>query len=181
MSLLPIPVLEPTKKKEGRLTMPHSMPTIRTQQGDKSATSQSHSKRQFNSSFVGLLRLYLMSTCIIFLSGCADPVWAEQGFATYYTTKSCQREGTSGTRTANGEFYLEDRLTCALPHRDFHGVYRVTSLKTGKSVIVRHNDLGPGLGARRRGVVIDLTPASYLVLGHRLSEGKIAVNVERIS
>ena len=35
-------------------------------------------------------------------------VEAAEGYATYYTVASCQREGTSGVWTANGERYQEN-------------------------------------------------------------------------
>lgn len=105
-----------------------------------------------------------------------------EGIATFYTVKSCQREGTSGVYTANGERYNERALTCALRRRDWGGMYRVTNLANGRSVIVRHNDYGPGKGPTRRGVVVDLSPAAFDALGGRRGEtwGEINVSVERI-
>ena len=104
----------------------------------------------------------------------------ETGWATYYTAESCQREGTSGVWTASGEKYREQSMTCALPHRRFGQTYRVQSLKTGRSVAVRHNDFGPSEKCRRRGVVVDLTPRAFSELGHPLSEGRIKVSVVEI-
>lgn len=124
--------------------------------------------------------LRLIPPLLLLLTGIPGVSWAETGWASWYSKKSCQREGTSGVYTASGDLYLEDRMTCALPHRDFHGTYRVTSLATGKSVLVRHNDAGPGRGARARGTIIDLTPAAFSALGHPLSEGRIPVTVEKI-
>lgn len=98
---------------------------------------------------------------------CASSVRAEDGTASYYTVKSCQREGTSGIWTASGERYNEEALTCALPWRPDGREYMVYSHETGKSVVVRHNDFGPGKGPRRRGVVIDLTPAAWRALGFK--------------
>jgi len=107
---------------------------------------------------------------------------ADEGIATFYTVKSCQREGTSGVFTANGERYIEGNLTCALRRRDWGGMYRVTNLANGKSVIVRHNDYGPGKGPTKRGVVVDLTPAAFDALGGKRGQtwGEIRVSVERI-
>jgi len=107
---------------------------------------------------------------------------AAEGIATFYTVKSCQREGTSGVYTANGEKYNESAMTCALRRRDWGGRYRVTNQANGRSVIVRHNDYGPGKGPTRRGVVVDLTPAAFDALGGKRGEtwGEIKVKVEQI-
>lgn len=105
-----------------------------------------------------------------------------QGIATFYTVKSCQKEGTSGVYTASGQKYDEGKLTCALRSRDWGGQYKVTNLSNGKSVIVRHNDYGPGRGPTKRGVVIDLSPKAFDALGARRGEtwGEIKVKVERL-
>jgi rare lipoprotein A len=103
----------------------------------------------------------------------------KEGFATYYTIKSCQREGTSGVYTANGEKYNESAFTCALRSREWNVKYKVTNLDTGKSVIVRSNDFGPGKKATANGVIIDLTPAAFESLGGKQKAGKIRVKVER--
>lgn len=107
---------------------------------------------------------------------------AETGIATFYTVKSCQREGTSGVYTANGERYDEGKLTCALRYRDWGGMYKVTNLANGRTVIVRHNDYGPGKRPTARGVIIDLSPKAFDMLGGKRGEtwGEIKVSVERI-
>ena len=121
---------------------------------------------------------YLKALALLFISlFLATPCSASDGYATYYTVKSCQKEGNSGAYTASGEIYNESALTCAMPHRPFGKLYKVTSMTTGRSVTVRHNDLGPGKGPRTRGVVIDLTPAAFVALGHDLADGKISVKV----
>src|SRR3990167_2007738 len=84
---------------------------------------------------------------------------SEEGFATWYSVKSAQSEGTSGVRTANVEVYDETAFTAALPSRPWGRNYRVCLEGTNRCVVVRHNDYGPGRTARHRGVVIDLTPA----------------------
>jgi rare lipoprotein A len=105
--------------------------------------------------------------------------YADAGFATYYTTESCKREGTSGVFTANGERYNEDALTCALPHRAFGKRYEVCRAGTSSCVIVRHNDFGPGKKPRSRGVVVDLSKGAFEKLA-KLSEGKIAITIKEI-
>ena len=105
-----------------------------------------------------------------------------EGVATFYTVKSCQREGTSGVFTASGERYIEGKMTCALRSRDFGGLYRVTNKANGRTVIVRHNDYGPGRKPTARGVIIDLSPGAFDALGGKRGEtwGEIKVSVERI-
>lgn len=104
---------------------------------------------------------------------------SETGFATYYTVKSCQKEGTSGVYTANGEKYIEANLTCAMRSRKWNTKFKVTNLETGLSIVVRLNDFGPGKGPAAKGVIIDLTPAGFKALGAG-KKGKIEVEVEEI-
>ena len=92
-------------------------------------------------------------------------VQAQTGIATYYTTASCQAEGTSGILTASGEAYDESAMTAALRGRGFGDSYKVCNQANGRCVTVRHNDYGPGKGPAKRGVVIDLSPAAYDALG----------------
>lgn len=109
---------------------------------------------------------------------------AFEGLATYYTIDSCKREGTSGIFTASGERFNEADLTCALPWKPDNKLYIVYSPETEKSIVVRHNDFGPGKGPRRRGVVIDLTPAGWHALGYKMlhenGNGEFKVNVMEV-
>lgn len=102
----------------------------------------------------------VLTLCLVTVSA-----HAAEGIATYYSTKSCQREGTSGIFTANGERYSERAMTCATRSREFGTRYKVTNLDTGRSIIVRQNDFGPGRGPAKRGVIIDLTPAAFDAIG----------------
>ena len=84
----------------------------------------------------------------------ADPARAtETGLASWY--------GYSGHRTANGERYPTSEFTCAHKTARFGVRFRITDLKTGKSVICRCNDRGPFIAGR----IIDLNPASARALG----------------
>lgn len=110
---------------------------------------------------------------------------AQTGLATWYSVKSAQAEGTSGTYTASGELYDESAMTCAYRSRDFGQRFRVCHGET--CITVRQNDYGPGRTATRRGVLIDLTPAAYDRLGckrgtnkHGVSWGECSVTVEAI-
>lgn len=104
---------------------------------------------------------------------------AEEGFATYYTVKSCQREGTSGVYTANGEKFDESALTCARRCRLWGSTFKVTNLDNGKEIVVRLNDFGPGKGPTAKGVIIDLTPEGFKQLGAGKA-GKLRVRVELV-
>ena len=99
------------------------------------------------------------------------------GKASWYSSESCKREGTSGVWTANGERFDDNGLTCAIRSRDWGSRYKVTNLSNGKSVIVRHNDFGPGKKATSRGVIIDLSPAAFSRIADQ-DLGIINVNVE---
>jgi rare lipoprotein A len=117
---------------------------------------------------------------IILLAFLAIPAFAAEGLATYYTTKSCQREGTSGVFTANGEKFDESALTCAMRSREWGKKIKVTNLENGKTIEVRLNDFGPGKKPTARGVIIDLTPAGFKALGAG-KKGEIRVKVEPVA
>lgn len=118
-----------------------------------------------------------LSTAMLAIMLCTQ-AFAQDGMATYYTTKSCQAEGTSGVRTANGERFDEHALTCALRRRDFGKHYLVYAHETGKSIIVRHNDFGPGEQSYyEHGNIIDLTPEGMRQLGIK---GRGPVSVQEV-
>lgn len=108
------------------------------------------------------------------LLGC-DVATAAEGYATYYTVASCQREGTSGVYTANGEAYDEQALTCALRRRDWGGHYLVCGPMG--CVEVRHNDFGPGRKPTKKGIIIDLTPRAFKAVCGDLRQGRCEVGV----
>jgi rare lipoprotein A len=66
-----------------------------------------------------------------------------------------------GSQTANGERYNPNGLTAAHRTLPFGTKVRVTSLKTGKTVIVRINDRGPFHGRR----IIDVSAGAAEVIG----------------
>lgn len=80
---------------------------------------------------------------------------AETGVASVYGRRF------HGRRTANGERFDVSALTAAHRRLPFGSRVRVTSLQTGRSVVVRINDRGPFA----RGRVIDLSPAAARSLG----------------
>ena len=69
--------------------------------------------------------------------------------------------GFIGHRTANGERFDSGAFTAAHRFLPFGAQVRVTSRRTGRSIVVRINDRGPDIGGR----VIDLTRAASRALG----------------
>ncbi|HEX3331212.1 MAG TPA: septal ring lytic transglycosylase RlpA family protein [Gaiellales bacterium] len=68
--------------------------------------------------------------------------------------------GFAGHRTADGEIFDPNKLTCASPWLPFNTMLRVTDLATGKTVEVRVNDRGPfGRG------VLDLSAHAAQIVG----------------
>lgn len=133
----------------------------------------------------GLRFLLLILSCLIgFSSFSAETVLT--GKASYYTIASCQKEGTSGVFTANGERYDENQLTCAMQDKRCYrkknkSVYfKVTNLDNNKYIIVRLNDRGPGKIPLKKGIIIDLTPKAFQELGGKLKNGLINVKVEEV-
>ena len=77
------------------------------------------------------------------------------GVASYYGRRF------HGRRTANGERFDMHAMTAAHRTLPFGSLVRVTSSRTGKSVVVRINDRGPFHGNR----VIDLSTAAARTIG----------------
>ena len=71
--------------------------------------------------------------------------------------------GFGGHRTASGERFNAGAFTAAHRFFPFGAQVRVTSRRTGHSIVVRINDRGPFVAGR----VIDLTPAASHALGMR--------------
>ncbi len=97
---------------------------------------------------VSLVAAFLFSAGLIATSSLAQ---AQTGIASVY----------SGGKTANGETASARGLTAAHRTLPFGTLVRVTSRRSGRSVVVRINDRGPFV----RGRVIDVTPAAARALG----------------
>lgn len=143
---------------------------------------------------LGYLSLALKITVALVLAVAlcrsCEPAHAQEGLATYYTSASCAGEAKTmglkgsywGKKTANGERYDENALTCALPIKLKQGEkgreYLVYGTTTGRSVVVRQNDFGPAAKPRKRGVIVDLTPRAFReVCG---SGGECLVQVQEV-
>jgi rare lipoprotein A len=98
-----------------------------------------------------LRTLMLASTLVASLVVHPLAASAQSGIASIY----------SGGQTANGERAVATGLTAAHRTLPFGTMVRVTSQRTGRSVVVRINDRGPFVAGR----IIDVTPAAARALG----------------
>ncbi|WP_395332915.1 septal ring lytic transglycosylase RlpA family protein [Novosphingobium sp. BL-8H] len=95
-----------------------------------------------------------------------QPGYDVLGYATWYGKES-------GNQVANGERFRPDWITAAHKTLPLPSYVEVTSLDTGRRILVRVNDRGPyGESAR----VIDLSRGAAEALGIR-AKGKAAVRV----
>ncbi|KQN05961.1 hypothetical protein ASE82_03290 [Sphingomonas sp. Leaf230] len=76
-------------------------------------------------------------------------------------TASWYGDELSGNRTASGEAFDPDAMTAAHRTLPLGSFVEVTSIETGRSILVRINDRGPG----RRDRMIDLSRAAAHMLG----------------
>jgi len=90
----------------------------------------------------------------------------EHGIASVYSDR----------RTASGERFSARALTAAHRTLPFGARVRVTSVRTGRSAIVRINDRGPFI----RGRIIDLSPAAAAHIGLTKKMGVTKVEVIRL-
>ena len=97
-----------------------------------------------------------------------DP-FTQRGVASWYGVKF------HGQKTSSGEPYDMYKMTAAHPTLPIPSYARVTSLDSGKSVIVRINDRGPFHASR----VIDVSYTAALKLG-LLGRGSHQVEIERL-
>lgn len=87
----------------------------------------------------------------------ADPSYDRIGFASWYGSES-------GNQTANGERFRPEWITAAHTTLPLPSYVEVTSLDTGRRIIVRVNDRGPFAGDMR---LIDLSRGAAEQLGIR--------------
>jgi rare lipoprotein A len=98
-----------------------------------------------------------------------DAPFTQRGVASWYGVKF------HGQRTSSGEPYDMYKMSAAHPTLPIPSYARVTSLDSGKSVVVRINDRGPFHSDR----VIDVSYTAALKLG-LLGKGSHQVEVERL-
>lgn len=97
------------------------------------------------------------------------PTYTQSGIASWY------RESGRFKRTASGEQPEPMRFTAAHRFLPFGTIVRVTSLRTGRSVLVRINDRGPFVHQR----IIDVSYAAAATLGildNGLAKVRLVVN-----
>lgn len=116
--------------------------------------------RQFSSLFS---ILFLLAT----LNLAAQSTKDEYGTATYYGNEF------HGRKTASGEKYDKNKLTCAHRTLPFGTTVRVTRLDNKKSVDVRVTDRGPFI----KGYIVDLSRAAAERIG-MIAEGVVKVKLE---
>ena len=98
-----------------------------------------------------------------------DVPYSQQGVASWYGVKF------HGQRTSSGELYDMYKMTAAHPTLPIPSYARITSLESGKQVVVRINDRGPFHSSR----LIDVSYTAALKLG-LLGKGSHQVQVDRI-
>ncbi|OAV32182.1 septal ring lytic transglycosylase RlpA family protein [Moraxella catarrhalis] len=95
---------------------------------------------------------------------------SQANYATYYGDKF------HGRKTANGEQYNQNALTCASNQYKFGTRLKVTNKANGKSVVCRVNDRG---GFGKYGTALDLSKGAFKNIAP-LSDGKIKVTIRRL-
>jgi len=93
----------------------------------------------------------------------------QRGVASWYGVKF------HGQRTSSGEPYDMYKMTAAHPTLPIPSYVRITSVATGKSVVVRINDRGPFHASR----IVDVSYTAALKLG-LLGKGSHEVELERL-
>jgi len=99
----------------------------------------------------------------------ADPTYDMLGYASWYGPES-------GSKTANGEHFRPDWITAAHTTLPLPTYVEVTSLQTGRRIIVRINDRGPFI---KRPRIIDLSRGAAAQLGVK-AIGNAAVRVRAV-
>jgi rare lipoprotein A len=97
-------------------------------------------------------------------------MFQEDAHASYY------HDRFTGRRTASGAIFNNNELTCAHKKLPFGTKIKVTSIKTGKSVIVTVTDRGPFVKGRH----IDLSKKAFMLIAPDRYGGHIRVNIELI-
>lgn len=93
------------------------------------------------------------------------------GVATYYAEKY------HGRKTASGEIYNQNNLTCAADKRNykFGTKLKITNITNNKSVIVKVTDTGKDIIGNR----IDLSKAAFKTIAN-LNTGVIKILIEEV-
>lgn len=96
---------------------------------------------------------------------------ASANVATYYGDKF------HGRKTASGERFNQNAMTCASNTHKMGTLLEVTNVKNGKSVVCRVNDTG---GFSKYGVALDLSKGAFAKIAP-LSQGRAQVSIRKVS
>lgn len=108
--------------------------------------------------FYALILIFLISgrdTVVFAQTSGSYSEYMEEGTASWYGP------GFHGRKTANGERFNTNELTCAHKTLPFNTLLKVTNLENGRYTIVRVNDRGP----YSKGRIIDLSNAAKNEIG----------------
>lgn len=125
----------------------------------------------------------IIIAAVLFLTRCAQPANAEilTGKASWYS-KNDPTDPFEHKFNADGSRFNENAYTCAMPSRDFGKSYRVTNLRNGRSVVVKHVDYNPFRRYKGRNMsdrIIDLTKRTFSEICD-LEKGLCMVKVEAL-
>ena len=113
---------------------------------------------------------------VLALEWCRD-AWVFATFRSADQQASWYGEGYRGKAMANGQPFDPDAMTCAGWAWPVGAMLRVTSVGTGRSVVVKVTDRGP---AAWTGCQLDLSRAAFARIDD-LNAGRIRVRVEVLS
>ena len=101
------------------------------------------------------MRIFLILSFLLASFSIAFSQQSQTGEATYYSDKY------QGRKTASGELYDRSKYTAAHRTLPFGALVQVTNIKSGQSVVVKINDMGPSKESR----IIDLSYAAAEAIG----------------
>lgn len=108
---------------------------------------------------------FFLTICLLVLTSATYA--QEVGLASFYNSYF------NGKKTANGDIFDNNKMTCAHKNLPFGTILKVTNIENDQSVIVRVNDRGPYV----KGRAIDLSLAAARKLGF-VSKGTATVMYE---
>ena len=126
--------------------------------------------------FVVTLALFIIALAILGPVKCFGD---EIGTCSWYTYQSTIKEGNSGI-CADGSRMDDNALVAASWSYPLGSFVRVTSMDSGKSIIVRIRDRGPAKRLVKKGRIIDLSRHAFSKLVD-CKRGLIKVRVEKIN
>jgi rare lipoprotein A len=124
------------------------------------------------SSFFILAISFLLFSCATSKSTSKSKNLATKPFknnveASYYADKF------NGRKTANGEIFNNDKMTCAHRTLAFGTKLKVSNPANNKEVVVTVNDRGPQKASRE----IDLSKAAFIKIAESINQGVLKVDI----